>query len=189
MSEETVRRYDLRRGDTALDLPTPAPDAISRLVQQMARMAAFAPPGVTAGAMPMGPGGFPQLTDQIDQALKVLLGRQGALSGGSTVPGAIPRPPVFRAYNEHIVPQTDTSTAFWAAVLGHPKMVNAPPPDLSRVPFSDIHQYPQILEMMSPGGTIRTIRPPVVGSSQIIGNEVLRDILSTGLLRMPRMTQ
>lgn len=52
--EPTLRAYDIRRGDYALDQPTPDPSPIGQLLQLLLNPP-FARPGISAGVMPMMP--------------------------------------------------------------------------------------------------------------------------------------
>src|SRR5216683_1847119 len=77
MAEETIRSYDPLQGDAALDESTPDPTAFGRLLQLLTQFK-FAHPGISAGAMPFGPGNVmagqmgQQRTDTVNRILKLL---------------------------------------------------------------------------------------------------------------------
>src|SRR3990172_5442956 len=77
MAEDTIRRYDVRRGDYARDEPTPDPHPLGAFLQALQRELAFARPGVTAGVMtgsaaPAYRKVFPDLAKFFDEAPEIV---------------------------------------------------------------------------------------------------------------------
>ena len=83
-TEPTIRAYDPRKGDYALDTPRPDPQALGEMIRQIITMGQSVRPGLAG--MPYQPQAWAS-GSKVDEGMRALIGKWLELNGGMNQPG------------------------------------------------------------------------------------------------------